>query len=61
MMTRNCVLRFRQTQMMHQSTLRVKLMCLTMAKQMSHHAALYSPTLRQLSSGMVQVIIPGRV
>lgn len=39
---------FRQTQTLHQSTLRLKLQCLTLAKQLSHESAMYHPSLRQV-------------
>ena len=44
---------FRETQQMHQSTLRLKLRVLHLAKLIPHSAAMYRPTLRQISSGVV--------
>ena len=44
---------FRQTQQMHQSTLRLKLHILTLSKLVSHNAAMYRPTIRQLPSSIV--------
>ena len=44
---------FRQTQCLHQSTLRLKLSILVLGKLLSHNTALYSPTARQMSSGQV--------
>ncbi len=44
---------FRQTQHMHQSTLRLKLRCILMAKQLVHSLALYNPTIRQMAASMV--------
>ncbi len=36
-----------------QSTLRLKLQCLSLGKLLSHNAALYNPTTRQMTSAMV--------
>lgn len=44
---------FRQTQGLHGSTLELKLHILTLAKQLSHNVALYSPTARQMPSAHV--------
>ena len=44
---------FKQTQMMHQSTLRLKLHVLTLAKLLSHNSAMYRPTTRQYPPGVV--------
>ena len=44
---------FRQTQGIHQSTLKLKLGILTLSKLLSHNAALYSPTARQMLSSQV--------
>lgn len=44
---------FRETQQMHKSTLRIKLRVLHLAKLLTHHAAMYRPTLRQIGSGVV--------
>ena len=44
---------FRQIQCLHQSTLELKLNILTIHKQMSHNAALYHPTTRQVPSNVV--------
>jgi len=51
---------FRQTQSMHHSTFRLKLRCLRLSKQLVHHAAMYYPTLRQISSSMVQASLVTR-
>ncbi len=39
---------FRQTQMLHQSTFRLKLRVMSVAKLLPHHRALYSPTARSM-------------
>ena len=44
---------FRQTQEIHQATLRLKLSILEMAKLLPHNSAAYRPTLRQLPPGYV--------
>lgn len=44
---------FRQTQSIHQSTLKLKLGILTLSKLLSHNAALYSPAARQMMSSQV--------
>ena len=44
---------FRQRQSIHQSTLKLKLDILTLSKLLSHNAALYSPTARQMMSSQV--------
>ena len=44
---------FRQTQTMHQPTLRLKLRIMTIAKLKGHNAALYGPTVRQLNQQVV--------
>ena len=44
---------FRQTQTMHQPTFRLKLRILTISKLISHNAALYAPTVRQLNQSVV--------
>lgn len=43
----------KQTQCMHQETLRLKLQILTLGKLISHNAALYSPTIRQCGPSVV--------
>ncbi len=44
---------FRQTQQIHQSTLKLKLTILSFAKLVSHTCAMYRPTLRQMPSSSV--------
>ena len=44
---------FRTIQMMHQSTLQLKLLILTLRKQIPHVAALLHPTLRQMAANIV--------
>ena len=44
---------FAQVQRMHQATLKLKLVVLTMAKQIAHDCAMTAPTTRQLMHGMV--------
>ncbi len=51
---------FRQTQQMHQSTLYLKLNCLSLGKQLAHSAALYSPTTRQFLPNVVLAWVSSR-
>lgn len=44
---------FRTIQQLHQATLTLKLLVLTMAKQMAHHSAMNAPTTRQMDSRTV--------
>ena len=44
---------FRQTQQIHQATLRLKLQILQLAKLLPHNAAAYHPTVRQATAGYV--------
>ena len=44
---------FRPIQRLHQSTLKLKLRVLTIAKLLAHNRAMYTPTTRQLPSAMV--------
>ncbi len=51
---------FRQVRMMHQATLTLKLRVLTLSKQLSHNAALYSPTTRQMPNSVVLARVASR-
>jgi hypothetical protein len=44
---------FRQTQMLHQSTMKLKLQVLRVGKLLAHNSAMYRPTTRQMASGAV--------
>ena len=44
---------FAETQQIHQSTLRIKLLILTLGKQIPHFTAMANPTISQLSSRVV--------
>jgi hypothetical protein len=44
---------FKQTRQIHQATLRLKFLILTMGKQLSHNSAMYRQTARQVTSGVV--------
>jgi hypothetical protein len=44
---------FRQTQQLHQSTLKLKLHILTLRKLIAHNSALFQPTSRQMCSNLV--------
>ena len=44
---------FRQTQQLHQSTLKLKLDILTLGKLVQHNSAMYRPTSRHMTAGLV--------